>query len=55
VAPRVGLRDPFARQAIGILGISLPFLLGIGGLLTHQGLQSSISVYHHTGMRDVLR
>jgi hypothetical protein len=42
------------RTAIGILGILLPFLLGVGGLLTHQGLQSSISVYYHTGMRDVL-
>lgn len=43
------------RRAIGILGIALPFVLALGGLLLFQtGLQSSISAYYHTAMGDVL-
>lgn len=42
------------RKALGILGISLPFILWIGGLIIFDtGLQESISDYYHTGMRDV--
>lgn len=43
------------RKAIGILGIALPFVLLLGALIIFQtGLQSSISSYYYTGMRDVL-
>lgn len=43
------------RKAIGIIGIVLPIILYFGGLILFQtGLQSSISRYYHTDMRDVL-
>ncbi len=43
------------RKAIGILGLALPFLLSIGALIIFDsGIQSSISSYYYTGMRDVL-
>ena len=43
------------RKAIGILGITLPIILYFGGMILFQtGLQSSISRYYHTDMRDVL-
>jgi hypothetical protein len=42
------------RQAIGILGLVLPFVVSLGALLIFRtGLQSSISSYYYTGMRDV--
>ena len=42
------------RKTIGLLGIALPFVLSLGTLiLFHAGVQSSISSYYHTGMRDV--
>ena len=42
------------RRAIGVLGILLPLLLWLGGLLVFRtGLQKSISAYYHTGMRNV--
>lgn len=42
------------RKAIGILGTSFPFLLYFGALIFYRtGIQSSISSYYHTGMRDV--
>lgn len=42
------------RKAIGLLGIAFPFVLSIGALILFQtGIQSSISSYYHTGMRDV--
>ena len=42
------------RKTIGLLGIALPFVLSLGALiLFHAGIQSSISSYYHTGMRDV--
>jgi hypothetical protein len=42
------------RRAIGLLGITFPFVLSLGALiLLRTGLQSSISSYYHTGMRDV--
>lgn len=43
------------RRAIGIIGIALPFVLYLGALIIFRiGLQSSISGYYHTDMRDVL-
>lgn len=42
------------RKAVGIIGILLPFVLAIGKLLLQgPGLQSSISSYYYTLMRDV--
>jgi len=42
------------RKAIGFLGILLPFVLYFGALIIFgTGLQTSISGYYHTGMRDV--
>ena len=42
------------RKTIGLLGIALPFVLSLGALiLFHAGIQSSISSYYYTGMRDV--
>jgi hypothetical protein len=42
------------RKAVGILGIALPFVLAFGGMLIDKpGIQSSISSYYHTGMRDI--
>jgi len=42
------------RKTIGILGIALPFVLFLGALLIfREGIQSSISSYYYTGMRDV--
>jgi hypothetical protein len=42
------------RKAIGIIGITLPFVLAIGKIiLTGQGIESSISAYYYTVMRDV--
>jgi len=43
------------RKTIGVLGITLPFILYLGELIFFGiGLQRSISAYYHTGMRDVL-
>ena len=42
------------RKTIGLLGIAFPFILSMGAvILFHTGIQSSISSYYHTGMRDV--
>jgi hypothetical protein len=41
------------RKSIGVVGIALPFVLVLGGLIAGIGLQGSISAYYHTGMRDV--
>lgn len=42
------------RKAIGIIGIALPFVLVFGKLLLQgPGIQSSISHYYYTVMRDV--
>jgi hypothetical protein len=42
------------RRLIGILGISLPFIVVIGGFSQGEpGLQGSISGYYYTNMRDV--
>ena len=43
------------RRIIGILGMSLPFIvMGGAWLIFSVGLQESISAYYHTPMRDVL-
>lgn len=43
------------RKAVGVLGIALPFILAVGGmLLGDSGIQTSISSYYYTGMRNVL-
>ena len=43
------------RKTIGILGIALPVVLAVGGLLIFEPpmLQKSISAYYHTDMRQV--
>jgi hypothetical protein len=42
------------RKAVGIIGTALPFVLSFGKILLEgPGIQSSISDYYHTGMRDV--
>lgn len=42
------------RKIVGILGLSFPFVLFGGAYLFFDlGIQSSISSYYHTGMRDV--
>ncbi len=43
------------RRAIGVLGISLPFVLSLGAILIFEvGIPESISDFYYTGMRDVL-
>jgi hypothetical protein len=42
------------RKAIGIIGMTLPFVLAFGKvLLDSPGIQSSVSAYYYTVMRDV--
>ncbi len=41
------------RQALGLLGLTLPFLLILGGLLSLGKVEPSISDYYHTILRDV--
>lgn len=41
------------RKAIGIIGFLLPFILAVGKMISDgPGIESSISSYYHTGMRD---
>jgi hypothetical protein len=43
------------RRVIGILGILLPFVCMLGGLVFGgYGVQRSVSHYYHTNMRDLL-
>lgn len=43
------------RRLIGILGIMLPFVCVLGGwLFSKESIQSSISLYYYTNMRDFL-
>jgi hypothetical protein len=43
------------RQAVGIMGMALPFVLILGAwLFFHTCLRGSISAYYYTHMRDVL-
>lgn len=41
------------RQVLGLLGMSLPLLLLLGGLLTLGRVEPSISDYYHTILRDL--
>lgn len=41
------------RNALGFLGIVLPFVLILGGLLTQGRIEPSISDFFHTALRDV--
>jgi hypothetical protein len=42
------------RKAIGIIGITLPFVLALGKIiLDSPGIEPSISNYYYTGVRDV--
>lgn len=42
------------RRALGIVAMALPIVLLLGNLLFGtQGIQSSISAYYHTGMRNI--
>lgn len=42
------------RKVIGIIGMALPFVLAFGKmLLDSPGIQSSVSAYYYTVMRDV--
>jgi hypothetical protein len=42
------------RKVIGILGFTLPFILSIGAyLISRTGIQSSLSSYYYTDMRNV--
>jgi hypothetical protein len=42
------------RRAVGIIGLALPFVLALGKILLQGwGLQSSISGYYYTDLRDV--
>lgn len=42
------------RKTVGVLGMALPFVLILGGLIFYEtGIQESLSAYYHTGMRDV--
>ncbi len=42
------------RKAIGIIGMTLPFILVLGKIIFESsGIQSSISAYYYTVMRDV--
>lgn len=42
------------RKSVGYLGIALPFVLAFGGMLVDKfGIQSSISSYYYTDMRNV--
>lgn len=41
------------RKSIGILGLTFPFILVFGGFLINTQIQTSVSEYYHTGMRDI--
>ncbi len=41
------------RQALGVLGLMLPALLIVGGLLSLGDIEPSISDYYHTILRDL--
>ncbi|WP_156756973.1 DUF998 domain-containing protein [Actinokineospora pegani] len=43
----------FLRRAIGVIGLLLPVVLIVGGLLADGGLAGSISGYYHGSLRDV--
>jgi hypothetical protein len=43
------------RKAVGIIGFALPFVLAVGKIFSQgAGIQSSISGYYYTDMRNIL-
>jgi len=44
--------SPHYRTAIGLLGAALPWILMAGGALQGSKVQSTVSAYYYTGMRD---
>jgi hypothetical protein len=55
-----GPQDPLVlsylalRKAVGIIGCSLPIALGLGGFFAfHARLQTTMSDYYYTGMRNI--
>ncbi len=43
----------YLRRAVGLLGMALPLVLVVGGLLLTGELLGSISGYYYSGLRDV--
>lgn len=41
------------RQTLGLMGLSLPIMLCIGGFLSGTAIEPSISDFYHTGMRNL--
>ena len=41
------------REAIGVMGFSLPFILWLGGWWSEKAVQPTISHYYHSNMHDV--
>jgi len=41
------------RRALGILGVLLPVVLIVGGLLSNNKIEPSISDFYHTTLRDI--
>ena len=41
------------RMALGFMGLVLPLLLAVGGLLAHGDIQPSVSDFFHTTLRDI--
>ena len=42
------------RTALGILGMALPLVLIVGGLLDYRRIEPSISDFYHTTYREIL-
>jgi undecaprenyl pyrophosphate phosphatase UppP len=47
IAPKV------LTKSIGLIGLSLPFVLVIGGFILGNRIENSISAYYYTGMRSI--
>ncbi|MEJ6403656.1 hypothetical protein [Yoonia sp. 2307UL14-13] len=41
------------RTALGVLGMSLPMILVLGGILDHKDIAPTISDFYHTTYRDI--
>ncbi len=41
------------RQTLGLMGLTLPIMLSIGGFLSGSAIEPSISDFYHTGMRNL--
>lgn len=42
------------RKAVGGVALALPFAMAIPWALLHQAIQTSISAYYYTGMRNLI-